>query len=66
MGAAKKFARRGKLGKFMINKTLYFKSPSIDGNRIYHYKQIIKINGQASRTTQITKKKYEQARKRKN
>lgn len=65
MGIAKNFARRGKLKKFYIGKILYFISPSIDGSRMYHYKQRIKINGQSSHTIQITKKKYEQARKRK-
>lgn len=66
MGFAKRFSRRGKQGKFMIGNILYFKSPSFDGSRVYHYKQYIKVNGQANKTIQITKKKYEQARNRKN
>jgi len=65
MGIAKNFKRRGKIGKFMIGTILYFKSPSVDGSRLYNYKQRIKVNGQSSYTVQITKKKYETARKRK-
>lgn len=64
MATTRNFNRRGKLGKFMIGNILYFRSPSFDGSRMYHYKQRIKVNGQASNTTQITKKKYEQAKKR--
>lgn len=66
MARTKKFTRRGKLGKFKIGKVLYFKSPSLDGKRVYHYKAQIKSNNQINYTTQITKQKYEQARNRKN
>lgn len=66
MAAAKNFKRRGKRGKFMIGNILYFKSPSVDGSRLYHYKQRIKANGQSSNTTQITKEKYEKARLKRN
>lgn len=65
MATTRNFIRRGKLGKFMIKNILYFKSPSRDRTRIYHYKQLIKVNRQASRTVQITKEKYEYAKKRK-
>ena len=64
MGVTRNFNRRGKRGKFEIGNILYFKSPSIDGKRMYHYKQTIRKNGQSSKTIQITKKKYEKQRDR--
>lgn len=65
MAPPKNFNRRGKIKKFFIGTILYFQSPSIDGSRVYHYKQRIKVNGQSCNTVQITKKKYALARKRK-
>jgi hypothetical protein len=65
MAKAKNFKRRGKTGKFKVGDYLYFKSPSSDRSRTYHYKQRINVNGKSSSTIQITKKKYENARIRK-
>jgi len=62
MGTARNFTRRGKRGKFMLGITLYFKSPSINGLRMYHYKRY----GKSSSTIQITKQKYDKANNRKN
>ena len=62
MGVTRNFNRRGKFKKFKIGNILYFKSPSINGLRVFHYKQRIKLSGQLDKTTQITKLKYEKAR----
>ena len=65
MATPKQFTRRGKFGKFIIGRVLYFRSPSSDHKRIYHYKQLIRKNGRTSMTVQITRMKYELAKKRK-
>lgn len=64
MGSTKNFYKRGKQGKFKVGNVLYFKSPSKDKSRTYHYKQTLRKNNQATKVIQITKEKYERAKKR--
>lgn len=58
MGIAKKFKRRGKFDKIFFSNFVYFRSPSIDGKRTYHYKQRIGKRGRSANTIQITKYDY--------